>query len=361
MAHRSRISRAALLVSLLTALLLSVAASSALAAASTSRRPAKTPKHHVKTVRNHGKKHEPKKIVTKTMALGATFAKPFSQNIFETASKGTAPDKQPTMPTLPAPTSAAATTHTPATVPVTATAAQATTAPEPTGIPGNWNVVLDSEFNGSSLNTNLWRTGWYGSGVTAPTNSYEADCYSPNNVTFPGDDTMHLNVTATPSTCGGETRPYTGSLVSTNPYDGRSSGGFQYTYGVLEARVYVPAADGNQVANWPAVWADGQSWPADGEDDLMEGLGGQFCYHFHDPLGGPGNCDATLAPGWHTFASDWQPGSVTYYYDGVDVGSITTGITSSPMYIILNNTVYPGEPTAEADSMQVAYVRVWQN
>jgi beta-glucanase (GH16 family) len=172
---------------------------------------------------------------------------------------------------------------------------------------------------------------------------------------------MHLNVTAQSSTCGGVTRPYTGAAVTTNPDDGRGSGGFQYTYGVLEAKVYVPA-DGNQIADWPAVWADGQDWPADGEDDVMEGLGGEACFHFHDPLGGPGNCASAITPGWHTFASDWQPGSVTYYYDGVEVGSITTGITAAPQYIILDNTVWTGETsTTEADSMQVAYVRVWQS
>ena len=55
----------------------------------------------------------------------------------------------------------------------------------------------------------------------------------------------------------------------------------------------------------------------------MEGLSGVICWHFHDPLGGPGGCDTAITPGWHTFASDWQPGSVTYYYDGQDVGSIT--------------------------------------
>jgi beta-glucanase (GH16 family) len=242
----------------------------------------------------------------------------------------------------------------------TATPAQANSL-RPAGVPGNWNLVLNSDFNGSSLNSSVWRTGWFGSGVTVPVNSYENDCYSPSNVTFPGDGSMHLNVTNSSSTCGGKTRQYTGSLVSTNPNDGRSSGGFQYTYGVLEARVYVPA-DGTRIANWPAVWADGQSWPNTGEDDLMEGLNGQACFHFHDVLGGPGNCDSKVTPGWHTFASDWQPGSVTYYYDGVKVGSITTGITSAPMYIILDNTVYPGESDiTKADSMDVSYVRVWQD
>ena len=233
-----------------------------------------------------------------------------------------------------------------------------TTAPEPVGVPGAWNLVLDSEFDGSSLNTNVWRAGWYGTGITdSPGDG--GICQSSNNVTFPGDGTMHLNVTATSSTCqNGETFPYTGALIDSNPEDGRSSGGFQYTYGVVEARIYLPA-DGSQIAGWPAFWADGQTWPNDGEDDIMEGLSGEVCFHFHDELGGPGSCDTALTPGWHTFASDWQPGSVTYYYDGKDVGSITSGITSAPMYLIVSNGDPLDATNMEADSMQVQYVRVW--
>jgi beta-glucanase (GH16 family) len=172
---------------------------------------------------------------------------------------------------------------------------------------------------------------------------------------------MHLNVTAAPSKCGGLTEPYTGAMVTTDPQDGRGSGGFQYTYGVIEARVYVPAA-GKLIADWPAVWTDGQAWPADGEDDVMEGQAGAACWDFHALLVViPRACDQALTPGWHTFASDWEPGSVTYYYDGADVGAIATGITSAPMYIAIDNTVHTGQgATTEADSMQVQYVRVWQ-
>jgi beta-glucanase (GH16 family) len=232
--------------------------------------------------------------------------------------------------------------------------------PEPLGIPGHWKLVLDSEFAGPSLNTRIWRDGWFGTGVTnSPGN--EGICQSSKNVTFPGDGTMHLNVTMSRSTCqGGQTYPYTGALVSSDPQDGRSSGGFQFTYGVLQARVYVPASAA-QITDWPAVWAAGQNLPRDGEDDIMEGSTGQACYHFHDPLGGPGGCDPTLVPrGWHTFASDWQPGSVTYYYDGVKVGSITSGITNSPMFIILSNGGATADTAIKPDSMQVKYVRVWQ-
>jgi Glycosyl hydrolases family 16 len=261
-----------------------------------------------------------------------------------------------TTPTTTTPTTTTPTTTTPTTTTPTTTTPTSTT-PEPTGISGNWKLALDSEFTGSSLPA-PWSTGWFGSGMTAPVNSSEQDCYSPNNVTFPGDGSLHLAVTATSSSCGGATKPYTGAMITTDPAD-RSSGGFQYTYGVMEARVYVPAA-GTQIANWPAVWTDGQSWPNDGEDDLMEGLSGQACWHFHDPLGGPGGCSTTVKPGWHTFASDWQPGSVTYYYDGTEVGSITSGITTAPQYILLDDTVASGGALT-ADSMQVQYVRVWQS
>jgi beta-glucanase (GH16 family) len=236
----------------------------------------------------------------------------------------------------------------------------------PLGIPGTWNLELDSEFNGSSLNTRIWQTGWFGSGVTSPANTHEEDCYSPSNVTFPGDGTMHLSVTKAQSTCGGNTYPYTGSMITTNPDDGRASGGYQFTYGVVEALVYLPPSASSTIANWPAVWADGQTWPADGEDDILEGLDGSACFHFHYASSSgsevnPGACVTGNFSGWHTFAVNWEKGSVTYYYDGTRVGQITTGVTSDPMYLILDNTIGTAEgPIVTPSDFQVSYVKVWQ-
>jgi beta-glucanase (GH16 family) len=95
----------------------------------------------------------------------------------------------------------------------------------------------------------------------------------------------------------------------------------------------------------------------------MEGLVGSACWSFHNSQGGLTNgCLPNIGPGWHTFASDWEPGSLTYYYDGVEVKSLTTGITSSPMYIILGNGVHSDEAgVTEPDAMKVQYVRVWQH
>jgi beta-glucanase (GH16 family) len=357
--------RFCLLVSLLTALLLSAGAGSAAAAASGKRHTHKTAKHHVTSARRHGK-HTVKKVSTKKRHGHKTHEK--KKGVKATAARSAPPakKKKPTKPAKPTPT---VTTPTLTTTAPTATTT-ATTTPTattsagngPVGIPGNWNMVMDSEFTGSSL-PSQWATGWFGNGVTGGVGgTSEADCYSPSDVTLPGDGTLHLNLTKTSSSCDGVTQPYTTGLITTDPSDGRSSGGgFTYTYGVAEAKIYVPA-NGTQLADWPSFWADGTgTWPETGEDDVLEGLGGEACFHFHDPLGGPGSCDTSITPGWHTFASDWQPGSVTYYYDGKDVGSISSGVTGAPMYLILGNGVSSTLSDTVADSMQVAYVRVWQS
>jgi beta-glucanase (GH16 family) len=237
--------------------------------------------------------------------------------------------------------------------------------PRPMGMRGSWNLILNSQFTGHKLNASIWQPGWFGTGTTGPINGNELACYNSSNVSLPGDNTLHLKVTAVSSHCQGEQRPYTGALLSTNPYDGRKSGGFEYTYGALEAKVYVPPA-GALIADWPAVITLGHVWPQDGEDDILENLEGTICSHFHSPgfePGGPlGGCDKYLRPGWHLFSSDWEPGSVTWYYDGAEIAHITEGVTSAPMYLVLVNTVsVKGQAVSRPDAMRVAYVRVWQH
>ena len=223
--------------------------------------------------------------------------------------------------------------------------------PAPDGIPGSWTSVFDDEFNGNSLDTANWSTGWQGSGITQPVGPTEQECYDPSEVSV-GGGYLHLTAAPKPEECGGQIRPYASGMVTTE-------GLHSFSHGAFEARVYLPASADGQVANWPAWWVDGQSWPQDGEMDIMEGLSGTTCFHYHDPSGGPGGCAGT-GPGWHVFGATWEGDQVTYYYDGHQVGTLTTDGNSAPQYLILNNAVGGSGGETTADTMLVDYVRVWQ-
>lgn len=241
----------------------------------------------------------------------------------------------------------------------------APTTPQPIGIGGNWKMSFQDEFTGSSIATSKWTPNWLGnpSEVTKPINSAEVSCYDPANANVTQGE---LQLRATKSSClanDGKTYPYRSGMVQSN-------GKFNYTYGVAEARVWLPAGAGA----WPAFWSTGQNWPTDGEIDTMEAYGNDTAeYHYHyagcggdcGPGGGVNIPGATS--GWHTYATKWEPGKITWYYDGKQVWQYTTGITSKPLYLVVNlgilgknwdtgQTIIPNLPY----TYRVDYVRVWQ-
>jgi hypothetical protein len=234
---------------------------------------------------------------------------------------------------------------------------------QPIGVSGNWNMVLDDEFNTTTLNKSIWTPMWFysSSGIGGEMNN---TCTDSALVTLPGDGYLHLGIKTTPSGSSCTTQ-FSGSMAESNPQDGSGHKGFQYAGGYVEWRAYVAANSSGKAANWPALWSNGQHWPTDGENDTMEALGGDgICYHFHSDTTAAGGCPSGNYTGWHTFGSDWEiptggTPTVTYYYDGINVGSLTSGITSVPQYLIMNmgyDSSYPLIPS----EMLVDYVRVWQ-
>jgi beta-glucanase (GH16 family) len=214
---------------------------------------------------------------------------------------------------------------------------------------GKWDLLFNDEFNGSAVDLTRWRPNWLGPNDTAtskPINSAEVSCYDPQQTTVANGE---LTFTAVARPCNGYS--YASGLVESN-------GKFNFTYGYMEAGIWLNG-NGSSIYNWPAFWADGTGkWPVTGEIDVMEGLDGRASWHFHYPGGGPGGYPSgTYTNGWHIFAADWEPGVITFYYDGREVGKQTAGVTDQPMYLILNYGLKSN--IAVPSTMKVDYVRFW--
>ena len=181
------------------------------------------------------------------------------------------------------------------------------------------------------------------------------------------DGSLRLRAVKRPCrTTAGKTYDYASGVV-------QSSNDFEFSYGFAEARMYLPRNKnpslgkvGSCGPNWAAFWINGRTWPFDGEIDVMECLGKDnvaWVYHWTEGqvLGSPAAWRGKMPgkTGWHTFGVDWKPGSVTYYFDGVNVGTNRRGITGSPHFLIANLSI-SGTKIKAPQTLRVDYIRVWQ-
>ncbi|THV26567.1 glycosyl hydrolase family protein [Glycomyces paridis] len=158
---------------------------------------------------------------------------------------------------------------------------------------------------------------------------------------------------------------------------------FTQAYGRFEARIQIPRGQGI----WPAFWMLGDDigsvgWPQSGEIDIMENVGFEP-NTVHGTLHGPGYSGGAgvggaytigepFANGFHTFAVDWSPTSITWSVDGVNYQTKNTGsiggnewVFDHPFFMILNVAVggnwpgYPDGSTQFPQQMKIDYVRVY--
>jgi hypothetical protein len=191
--------------------------------------------------------------------------------------------------------------------------------------------------------------------LSKPVNTSEQGDYRENQVSVSGGD-LHLTAIATPSTVDGVTYNYQSGLIHSSTYG--------YAYGYCEARIYTPPASPGVIANWPAWWLTGQSWPTDGEIDIMESLNGHAASTFHSATNPNGLSQTATGDytGWHNYGVLWTPGELQFYYDGNLQHTVTTGVTSVPLEMVLNYAVSSsvGGPTTTPATMLVDYVHVYQ-
>jgi beta-glucanase (GH16 family) len=242
----------------------------------------------------------------------------------------------------------------------------------PLGAPGKWRLDWREEFRGSAVDLGRWRPNWLAdsdTAITTPINDLEYACYNPANATVKKGT---LRLKAERQACrthDGMSYGYTSAIVE-------SAQDYQFTYGFAEARIYLPPSDGSLAPkgscgpNWGVFLLNGRNGLPDGEIDVMECLSdNDVAWHYHwgtiaEPLDDGGypeewRADMPGTSGWHTFGVDWEPGRLTFYYDGVEVGVQEEGVTGKPHYLVVALAI-SGSAVAVPQTMQVDYVRVWK-
>jgi beta-glucanase (GH16 family) len=146
---------------------------------------------------------------------------------------------------------------------------------------------------------------------------------------------------------------------------------FSQAFGYFEMCARLPRGQGV----WPAFWllAEDGVWPP--EIDIMEVLGNSPTTLYTSAHIEQNNKEvnfgtATTVPdtsqGWHTYAVDWEPDTISWYFDDGPVYQIPTPPTLNvPMYIEVNLALggyWPGnvdQTTPFPSQMEVEWIRVY--
>ena len=120
---------------------------------------------------------------------------------------------------------------------------------------GSWTLTFADEFDGSSVDLAKWRPNWAfwlanaDAQISKPVNDqYELSCYDPSMVTV-GHGVLTLSAAQQSCTANnGVTYAYRSGLIESYNH-------YQFTYGYMEARMWLPA-NGTGVPVWRTVTLD---------------------------------------------------------------------------------------------------------
>lgn len=244
----------------------------------------------------------------------------------------------------------------------------------------DYTLLWNDEFNGSSLNTDMWNYEPHEPGWT--NNELQEYTTSEDNV-FLKDGKLVIKAIKTTQDNGKDY--YTsGKITTQNKND--------FTYGKVVVSAKAPEGKGL----WPAIWMMPKDesfygqWPKCGEIDIMEVLGSNVStaygtVHYGEPHAEQQGTyvlnEGTFADSFHEYSVEWEPGEMRFYIDGNLYHTVNDWFTAvsgedekpypapfnQPFFVQLNLAVggnWPGNPDANTDfnkaEFEVDYVRVYQ-
>jgi len=187
-------------------------------------------------------------------------------------------------------------------------------------VSGAWRLVFAEEFNGTNLNPKVWmKLRGLGPGYREPYNPDMDDSAFDAGYTTVSNGVLRIHWKAAPITVKGATYPYTTGVATT-------ATGFNFRYGVIEARIWLPRISGIAPTFWLLPTPVDSTWPP--EIDIAEfstgaqgKVGAHFNVHYQKngrlrQIAGFPTYGENLGDAWHTYTLDWRPDSMTMLLDG---------------------------------------------
>ena len=215
----------------------------------------------------------------------------------------------------------------------------------------NWTLVWSDEFNGTSLDRNVW---FPMEGSSGKDNEPYYNRDSTENVYLEDGNlvikTIAKNYNGMPSTAGHVT----------------TEDKVLFGYGRFE--MYAKLPEGNKI--WPAFWmmGDDDVWPYSGEIDILEMIGSDSyddyagnrkaiaTFHYSGPdgahreTGGPTHggliTSEKLSDDYHIYAVEWDENQLRWYFDdtlyftlNIDTPDLRNALQENPMYLRLSSAM----------------------
>lgn len=237
-------------------------------------------------------------------------------------------------------------------------------------IPSNMHLVYDGTFANNALDTSNFDTCFPWSNASSGCSNFgnpELQWFLPSQVTTSGNT---LNLTALKTATQGTTPkgspvtfPWRSGMVTT-------FNSFQFTYGFVQITARVPAGNGM----WSTFWMLPKStvWPPEIDIAAILGSNPKKVSVFYHPTNqnhvaeGLANSSKSYASGFHTYALDWEPNSLTWYVDGHKIEQYMGTTPNIPMYILADLAVEdtfgdgPNASTPTRNVLSIKQIKVFQ-